>query len=72
MTQEKVTLYYVHDPMCAWCWGYKPVWAQIEAALSERVEIVYLVGGLRQIQMSQCQKLCSSRSLLIGKKFMTT
>ncbi|WP_047050000.1 DsbA family protein [Vibrio mexicanus] len=46
MTKEKVTLYYVHDPMCAWCWGYKPVWAQIEAALSERVEIVYLVGGL--------------------------
>ncbi|MFT6977114.1 MAG: putative protein-disulfide isomerase, partial [Shewanella psychromarinicola] len=20
------TLYYVHDPMCSWCWGYRPTW----------------------------------------------
>ncbi|MDF4306582.1 DsbA family protein, partial [Vibrio parahaemolyticus] len=19
-----IKLYYVHDPMCSWCWGYKP------------------------------------------------
>ncbi|MCP4060185.1 MAG: DsbA family protein, partial [Pseudoalteromonas sp.] len=24
MTQTK--LIYVHDPMCSWCWGYKPTW----------------------------------------------
>jgi len=46
MTSEKTILYYVYDPMCAWCWGYKPVWKQIEIALQEEVEIVYLLGGL--------------------------
>lgn len=46
MTSEKSTLYYVYDPMCAWCWGYKPVWKQIETALNKEVDIVYLLGGL--------------------------
>ncbi|EGU33737.1 hypothetical protein VII00023_05577 [Vibrio ichthyoenteri ATCC 700023] len=43
-------LYYVHDPMCAWCWGYQPTWQKIEQALTnatqQSIEIVYLVGGL--------------------------
>ncbi|UPQ90107.1 DsbA family protein [Vibrio sinaloensis] len=40
------TLYYVYDPMCSWCWGYKPVWQQIHDALSDKIEIQYLLGGL--------------------------
>ncbi|WP_413283441.1 DsbA family protein [Vibrio sp. MA40-2] len=43
---SKTKLYYVYDPMCSWCWGYKPTWNQIEQALTSEVEIVYLVGGL--------------------------
>ncbi|WP_394229677.1 DsbA family protein [Shewanella colwelliana] len=39
-------LYYVYDPMCSWCWGFKPAWEKIERALSGEVEIVYLLGGL--------------------------
>ncbi len=39
-------LYYVYDPMCSWCWGYKPIWQQIEQAVYEGVEVQYLLGGL--------------------------
>ncbi|NVD08943.1 DsbA family protein [Vibrio sp. JPW-9-11-11] len=39
-------LYYVYDPMCSWCWGYKPVWQQIQNSLSEKIDIHYLLGGL--------------------------
>ncbi|WP_234495692.1 DsbA family protein [Vibrio maritimus] len=42
------TLYYVYDPMCAWCWGYKPVWDSIRASLSDEVEIQYVLGGLAE------------------------
>lgn len=47
---SKAKLYYVHDPMCSWCWGYKPSWEHIEQVLSHdfesTIEICYLVGGL--------------------------
>lgn len=39
-------LYYVYDPMCSWCWGYKPVWTQIMAALQDKLVVQYVVGGL--------------------------
>lgn len=40
------TLYYVYDPMCSWCWGFRPVWDKVKAELSGRVDIVYVLGGL--------------------------
>ncbi len=39
-------LYYVHDPMCSWCWGFAPCWQHLQHQLGERVEIRYLLGGL--------------------------
>ena len=39
-------LLYVTDPMCAWCWGFAPVLAGVEALLHESVEIRYVMGGL--------------------------
>lgn len=39
-------LYYVHDPMCSWCWGFSPTWAKIHSQLPANVEIKYLLGGL--------------------------
>ncbi len=39
-------VYYVHDPMCSWCWGYKPRLAELEQALPAGVEMIYLLGGL--------------------------
>ncbi|MDQ6969769.1 MAG: DsbA family protein [Mariprofundus sp.] len=44
------TLYYIHDPMCSWCWAFRPVWLQLQAELkhqlSEPISIQYLLGGL--------------------------
>lgn len=46
MSAIKPTLYYIYDPMCSLCWGYKPVWLQIKDVVSNDVEIVYVLGGL--------------------------
>ncbi len=40
------TLFYVHDPMCSWCWGFEPTRAQIFSGLEGRIKIERLVGGL--------------------------
>lgn len=39
-------LYYIHDPMCSWCWGFEPVWRDVERSLYTRLEIEYVLGGL--------------------------
>jgi len=39
-------LYYVHDPMCSWCWGFKPVLQQLLTNLPRNIEIKFLLGGL--------------------------
>ena len=46
MSAIKPKLYYVYDPMCSWCWGYKPVWEQVKQAVTYDVEVIYVVGGL--------------------------
>ena len=44
------TLYYIHDPMCSWCWGFRPTWLQVRNTLleqfSDRLQIAYVLGGL--------------------------
>tara|TARA_R110002167_G_scaffold104536_2_gene269543 strand:+ start:89599 stop:90240 length:642 start_codon:yes stop_codon:yes gene_type:complete len=44
------TLYYVHDPMCSWCWGYRPTWdalqVQLQQQFGQQLSLHYLVGGL--------------------------
>jgi putative protein-disulfide isomerase len=42
----QTTLFYVHDPMCSWCWGFEPTRAQLFAELEGRVPVQRLVGGL--------------------------
>ena len=42
----KPVLYYLYDPMCSWCWGFKPVWEEMKRRLKDEVNIVYVVGGL--------------------------
>ena len=39
-------LYYVHDPMCSWCWAFRPVWQALKEQLPSSVSITYLLGGL--------------------------
>ncbi|WP_026972475.1 DsbA family protein [Aliagarivorans marinus] len=40
------TLYYVHDPMCSWCWGFQPTWNRLLQQLPSSVSVKRLVGGL--------------------------
>jgi putative protein-disulfide isomerase len=40
------TLYYIHDPMCSWCYAFGPVLARLQAALPESVKVERLLGGL--------------------------
>jgi putative protein-disulfide isomerase len=46
MMEEKRTLYYVHDPMCSWCWAFVPTWEKIQSDLPSDIEVVFLLGGL--------------------------
>ena len=39
-------LYYLHDPMCSWCWGFSPTWNKVKEALEDKVKVTYLLGGL--------------------------
>lgn len=39
-------LYYVHDPMCSWCYAFGPVFTQLRAALPEAIRVERLLGGL--------------------------
>ncbi|MCA3959622.1 DsbA family protein [Vibrio vulnificus] len=42
----KIKLYYVHDPMCSWCWGYKPTLEKLKQQLPGVIQFEYVVGGL--------------------------
>ena len=41
-----LTIYYVVDPMCSWCWGFAPVWREFVSEIPESVAVVDLMGGL--------------------------
>jgi putative protein-disulfide isomerase len=43
---DRPILYYVHDPMCAWCWAFRPVWLGLRATLGTRVDVRFVLGGL--------------------------
>lgn len=42
----KTILYYVHDPMCSWCWGFSRVLNELLEHLPEEIEVHRLLGGL--------------------------
>ena len=43
---SQAILFYVHDPMCSWCWAFAPTWAEIKQNLPEHIKVRYLLGGL--------------------------
>ena len=45
-SKSRKTLYYVHDPMCSWCWAFKPTWEKVRAEIGDKVDYRYLLGGL--------------------------
>ena len=40
------TLYHVHDPMCSWCYAFKPTLDELRKNLGENLKLVHVVGGL--------------------------
>lgn len=44
--QPKTTLFFVHDPMCSWCYAFRPVWTQIQQQLPAGIHVQYILGGL--------------------------
>lgn len=40
------TLYYIHDPMCSWCWGFRPALDSLLEQLPDDLEVRRLLGGL--------------------------
>jgi putative protein-disulfide isomerase len=39
-------LIYIHDPMCSWCWGFRPTFERLCAQLPGRIRVTRLLGGL--------------------------
>lgn len=39
-------LYYAHDPMCAWCYAFRPVFEALITKLPDQMEVMHLLGGL--------------------------
>ena len=43
---DGATLVHVYDPMCSWCWAYRPEWTALRGALPADLTVVELLGGL--------------------------
>lgn len=43
---QDVELIYIHDPMCSWCWGFRPTYERLCTQLPEGLARSRLLGGL--------------------------
>lgn len=41
-----IELLHFHDPMCSWCWAFRPTWQQLRAQLPADLPVRRVVGGL--------------------------
>ncbi len=39
-------LHYILDPMCSWCWAFRPSWLALLDVLPENISVEYIMGGL--------------------------
>mgnify|MGYP003672874777 CR=1 FL=1 len=39
-------LFYIHDPMCSWCYAFSASWVVLQKELPANIQIIYLLGGL--------------------------
>jgi putative protein-disulfide isomerase len=46
MTAATTELLHFHDPMCSWCWAFRPTWQQLRAQLPADLPVRRMVGGL--------------------------
>ena len=44
----KTTLYYVHDPMCSWCWGFTHTLTELLEQLPSTIKVERVLGGLAE------------------------
>ena len=78
---KTATLYYVYDPMCSWCYAFRPIWQQVQQQLPESVQIQTVLGGLApdthelmplatqqmvQANWHKLSKLCPALSLTLS------
>lgn len=42
----KAILYYIHDPMCSWCWGFSHSLGELLEHLPADIEVRRILGGL--------------------------
>lgn len=45
--EGKHSILYVADPICAWCYGFAPVFSRIREKYSDRIDFSLVLGGLR-------------------------
>ena len=43
---NSTTLFYIHDPMCSWCWGFSHTWNKVKNSLPSEINVQYVLGGL--------------------------
>ena len=46
MTSQDAQLFYVADPMCSWCWGFREALEGVEPKLRAGVAVRLVMGGL--------------------------
>ena len=39
-------MFYAHDPMCSWCWGFQNAYEQLRRGLPSSITLTPLLGGL--------------------------
>jgi len=44
--RSSTELIYIHDPMCSWCWGFRPCLTRLRSLLPAQVGFRSLLGGL--------------------------
>ncbi len=42
----KSVLFYIHDPMCSWCWGFTQTLNELLEHLPEDIDVKRILGGL--------------------------
>ena len=55
--QSKMTLIYIGDPMCSWCYGFSPEFSKVVKNLGEGTDLKIVMGGLRPYNTETMQDL---------------
>lgn len=73
----KKTLYYIYDPMCAWCYAFEQTFEHVKEKLNDDFEVVYIPGGLAphsditmpKAMQEKIQSIWYQITQVVGSKF---